>query len=402
MAAVDWFGWVIRGANFPRTGDEDQAAFPQFLDRRTLFPSQLEQIQIDDVNNDGRVGDLDRDGTRPENDQLGGVRLNGQLFLIDELANDNFNTTNPGLTGTVVYEGISIRTPFYRIVLTNGDLVFTFGRDQVEQFANATDGTFNPNLITFAQTGVGTETTSTVPTRDLVSSALVTFTTPVLVCFSGATMIATVRGERAARDLRVGDRLPTKDNGVQTIRYAASRRLTRSQLRGNPDLAPIRIAAGALGEDLPLRDLTVSPQHAILLHSATAELLTGEREVLIRAKHLLALPGVARVLPEEGVDYVHFLFDRHEIVFAEGAQAESLFLGDRTLDTFDPASEAELMALFGTLNLARQHKATARLIPDGRTQMAIAARLGGLTPAHEALRLSPATPSHGVRAHELH
>ena len=402
MAAVDWFGWVVRGANFPRTGDEDQAAFPQFLDNRTLFPSQLEQLQIDDVNNDGRVGDLDRDGTLPTHDQLGGVRLNGQLFLIDEIANDNFNTTNPQFTGVITYEGITYRTPFYRIVLTNGDLVFVLGRTQVEEIAAVNGGTFNPNLITFARTGVGTETTSVSPIQDLVSSSLSNFTSPVLVCFSGATLIATATGERAARDIKVGDRIPTKDNGVQTVRYVASRRLTHRQLRGNPDLAPIRIAAGALGDGLPLRDLTVSPQHAILVQSATAELLTGEREVLLRAKRLLALPGVERVFPEDGIDYVHFLFDRHEIVFAEGAQAESLFLGNRTLETFDPASEAELMALFGTLDLARQHRAAARLIPDGRTQTAIAARLGRPRVVRRSMPLSPPAPQRDGRKHEMH
>lgn len=161
-----------------------------------------------------------------------------------------------------------------------------------------------------------------------------------VVCFVRGTRIKTAKGEVAIEDLAVGDRVLTLDNGYQAIRWIGS---SRRQAKG--DLAPIRIKAGALGNE---RDLRVSPQHRMLLRGWQAELMFGDTEVLVAAKSLV---NDTTILREEGgeVDYFHMLFDRHEIVFAEGAPSESFHPGVEGWKALDAATRAEILELFPAL-----------------------------------------------------
>ena len=49
------------------------------------------------------------------------------------------------------------------------------------------------------------------------------------------------------------------------------------------------------------------------------------------------------------VTYVHFLFDRHQIMESDGAETESLFTGPEALKTVDPSARIEILHLFPEL-----------------------------------------------------
>jgi hypothetical protein len=168
--------------------------------------------------------------------------------------------------------------------------------------------------------------------------------TAVVVCFAAGTLILTDRGARPVEGLRAGDGVVTLDRGVQPLRWAGSRVLTGAELAAHPQLRPIRIAAGALGPGLPERDLTVSPQHRVLLRSEIARRMFGSAEVLAAARHLLGVPGVEVLDPPE-VAYFHLLFDHHEIVFANGAPAESLMVDAEAMRALSPEALAEIAAI---------------------------------------------------------
>jgi len=170
----------------------------------------------------------------------------------------------------------------------------------------------------------------------------------VTPCFTPGTAIATARGEVAIEDLRVGDAVVTRDNGPQEIRWIGSKRFSGRDLAAQPHLRPVLIRQGALGRGLPERDMYVSPNHRMLVASDQTALYFKEREVLAAAKHLINNRGVHEI-QTTGTTYVHFLFDRHEVVLGNGAWSESFQPGDYSLKGIGNAQRSEILELFPDL-----------------------------------------------------
>lgn len=166
-------------------------------------------------------------------------------------------------------------------------------------------------------------------------------------CFTADTRIKTPRGEVRAADIRAGDRVWTRDNGLQVVRWVGERHLTRAELLARPHLAPVTFQPGSLGPNLPERPLTVSPQHRVLVASALTQLWFGEDEVLAAAINLIPMAGVTQAVAD--VTYVHILFDQHEIICGDGAWSESFQPGEQVLRGFDTAQRAEIAELFPQL-----------------------------------------------------
>lgn len=186
------------------------------------------------------------------------------------------------------------------------------------------------------------------------------------ICFCAGTLIETETGPRPIETLAPGDRIRTLDHGFQALRWIGTRRLDALALRLAPQLRPVRIARDALGRGLPAHELLVSPQHRILVRSRVAERMSGAREVLIAAKHLVGLPGIAVVAESAPVTYLHPLFDRHEVVFANGAEAESLYTGRQALRSLTRAARAEIFTLFPELRAGGPAPEAARPLTTGR------------------------------------
>lgn len=186
------------------------------------------------------------------------------------------------------------------------------------------------------------------------------------ICFGRGALIRTPAGDTPVEALKPGDLVLTRDHGLQAIRWIGSRRLCAAELAVFPRLRPIRIAAGALGEGLPRRDLVVSPQHRILVRSRIARRMFGAPEVLVAARQLLAIEGVETDHGAEEIDYFHLLFARHEVIFANGCEAESLFTGREALRMAGRQAVAEILALFPELREPGPPPSSARPIPPGR------------------------------------
>ncbi|MEO1328156.1 MAG: Hint domain-containing protein [Pseudomonadota bacterium] len=167
-------------------------------------------------------------------------------------------------------------------------------------------------------------------------------------CFTRGVMIDTPNGPVAVEDLVEGDLVMTADNGAQPVRWIGSMKIDAQMLSEQPELAPIRIKAGALGGGLPTRDLLVSAEHAVLLTDWRAELVADESTVLAPAK-LLVNDSDIRPADVEEVEYFHLVFDQHQIVFAEGAAVETYRPTGKNYEAFDEARQAELLKLFPML-----------------------------------------------------
>lgn len=164
------------------------------------------------------------------------------------------------------------------------------------------------------------------------------------VCFTARTMIDTPTGPRAVEMLRPGDTVTTR-TGTAQMRWLGVQKISLSRQETDPRLTPVRIAAGALGHGRPNRDLLVSGQHRMLVHSASAHRKTGACSVLVAAQSLIGLPGIDRPAARATVTYVHFLCDRHEIVFANGAACETMLPGVQALKNLLPDARSDMLAV---------------------------------------------------------
>ncbi|TNY34282.1 type I secretion protein [Pelagovum pacificum] len=170
----------------------------------------------------------------------------------------------------------------------------------------------------------------------------------IMPCFTPGTTIATPRGEMLVEDLREGDRIITRDNGIQEIRWIGHKKMAGADLVKNPHLKPVLIKAGSLGAGLPERDMLVSPNHRVLVANDKTQLYFEEREVLASAKHLVGAQGIHRI-DVMATTYIHFMFDQHEVVLSNGSWTESFQPGDHSLKGIGNSQRQEIFELFPEL-----------------------------------------------------
>lgn len=166
-----------------------------------------------------------------------------------------------------------------------------------------------------------------------------------VICFTPGTRIATPEGPKLIQTLRQGDRVLTKDDGPQEVLWTGSRRMSGARLYAMPHLRPIRLRAGAFGNDRPEPDLIVSPAHRMLVKGAASQALFGTSEVLVRAEDLLNDTSIAVDHLLREVTYIHILLERHNIVFANGVETESFHPSNTALEMIDPGQRDVLMTV---------------------------------------------------------
>lgn len=211
-------------------------------------------------------------------------------------------------------------------------------------------------------------------TVNFTTGEVLTFSGIEIICFAQGTEIITADGPTCVEDLAEGDLVMTMDNGYQPVRWLGSKALSAADLQTAPKLRPIRIAAGALGNGTPARDLLVSRQHRVLLRSAIAERMFGVKEVLVAAIKLIELPGIDIAEDVDGVTYFHILFDRHEIVFSYGAATESLFTGPEALKAVSEDARAEILQLFPDIAEQTERTAARHIPTKGQRVLRLIAR----------------------------
>ena len=100
----------------------------------------------------------------------------------------------------------------------------------------------------------------------------------------------------------------------------------------------------------------------------------GMIEVLTPAIKLTALPGIYVDDSVDSVKYFHLLFDHHQMIFAENAPTESLFIGPEALESLGTAVRREIFGIFPELADLNHIADPARLIPRGRLQAQLVTR----------------------------
>lgn len=195
-----------------------------------------------------------------------------------------------------------------------------------------------------------------------------------LICVSLArgTRITMGDGRQTPiEELAPGDRVLTRDHGARPVRWVG-----RATLRGVGAFAPVVITAGTMGNT---GDLIVSQHHRMFLYQRRRSALVATSELLVQAKHLTDGEQIF-VRPGGYVDYFSLVFDRHEIIYAEGIPAESLLINAATLAHLPAQISTDLRAALPELQ-HNQHfgtEASRRLLEAiGRDALIGPGRGGG-------------------------
>lgn len=186
-------------------------------------------------------------------------------------------------------------------------------------------------------------------------------------CLASGVLVQTNKGDVLVEDLGPGDLVAAYGGQMVPVLRTFERHVSGSMLRIFPKLRPVRITAGALGEGLPKRDLLVSRQHRMLVCSKIAKRMCAS-DVLIPAIKLTKLPGIFVDEAVTDVAYYHILFQRHEVIYAEGAPTESLYTGAEAMKSLQPEARAEILTLFPELQDADYTPVSAFPIPKQNIQ----------------------------------
>lgn len=179
-------------------------------------------------------------------------------------------------------------------------------------------------------------------------------------CFVSGTEIATIGGLVSVDDLRPGDKVITRDNGIQEICWIGSR-----EVDAVGKMAPVKVNPGALNGNE--NAIWLSPNHRVLVMEASLDMLFATNEALVAVKHLVNREGINKVTGGK-VRYYHILFENHEVILSNGIWTESFHPGQEGINAFDDEVRQELAYLFPELvegNALASYGGTARTVLKG-------------------------------------
>lgn len=161
-------------------------------------------------------------------------------------------------------------------------------------------------------------------------------------CFTPGTRILTPTGPLPVETLMPGDKVSCYGGGHAAIQLVTSRNLSSEDIEAFPEAGPILLPRNLLAPGSPQADLVVSPLHRILIENEHFELLFGLSSAFVPARDV---PGARRAQVENGTTYIHLLTERHEVVIANGAPAETLLPGDMSMLSLTATERERVAAL---------------------------------------------------------
>ncbi|HEX4365383.1 MAG TPA: Hint domain-containing protein [Rhodopila sp.] len=131
------------------------------------------------------------------------------------------------------------------------------------------------------------------------------------LCFCAGTAIATPGGEVPVEHLAVGDLVLTLSGRARAIAWIGAGRVLATRGRRNA-ATPVIVRKGALGADVPHRDLHVTKAHSLYLDG-----------VLIPVEFLVNHRSILWDDHAQEVMLYHIELETHDVLMANGAPAES-------------------------------------------------------------------------------
>lgn len=135
-------------------------------------------------------------------------------------------------------------------------------------------------------------------------------------CFLAGTRILTPRGEVPVEELNIAILIDTL-KGPLPVKWIGRRRFRKVTSSWDRGVAPIRVARFALDDQYPSRDLYLSPLHCLFVDGVLIPV-----ELLVNGSSI----ATAKMDHSDVIEYFHIELESHEVIFAEGAPAETLLV----------------------------------------------------------------------------
>lgn len=233
-----------------------------------------------------------------------------------------------------------------KTTLDNGEMTLSYNsasKVYTVSFFDDSGTNTNDRQLSFSFTG----NPSTTSTLNMTTSTFVKYESNAaqdaflvnasnVICYSKGTYITTEKGDVLVEDLVAGDMALTVSGQYAPVKWLG-RRTINCKTHPNPtDAWPVCIKQGAFGDQLPKRDLYLSPLHSIYVNGhfiPAIDLVNG-----------------SNIIQEQfaEVTYFHVELPSHNVIFAEGLPAES-YLDDNNRNFFvgsDNSSVTDLHSEF--------------------------------------------------------
>jgi len=234
-------------------------------------------------------------------------------------------------TGNVTLSDVTVTDPLGGGTLASGVTLLPGASDRLTASHTLTQADMDAgasfvDTATASARSPGSGIVDVGPVSDSVSTPL-----GAAPCYCRGTLIRTRCGEEPVEKLQLGDEVMTASGVARPIKWIGRRSYGGRFVMGREDILPICIKAGALNDNVPRRDLWISPNHAMYFEDECAG-------VLIEARDLVNGVSIVQAESVEQVEYFHIELDTHDVIVAEGALAES-FIDDHSRGMFHNAHE---------------------------------------------------------------
>ena len=131
-------------------------------------------------------------------------------------------------------------------------------------------------------------------------------------------------GPKRIENIRTGDLIVTRDEGLQPVRMIWQRTVTAAEIQADPALAPVRIGARTVGPMMPQQELRLASGHRVLVPGWRLEGVADATACLVSAGDIARASDTAHVdkSPVE-ITYYNVVFDRHQVFCVNGLPVES-------------------------------------------------------------------------------
>jgi N-acetylneuraminic acid mutarotase len=258
--------------------------------------------------------------TDPDGDSISSVKID-IYFLKFQGDGDQLTATTTGTSITAHYDAAS-------------EILTLSGIDTAEHYTQVLDSvsffSTNPD-----PTNGGADTDRFVSWTAIdaagASSGAILEDIDIVPCYCGGTLIETAQGPQSVEALNIGDMVMTASGLARPIKWIGRRSYSGRFILGNTDVLPVCIKAGALDDNVPRRDLWISPHHAMYFKEENDGML-------VEARHLVNGVSIVQAERVDQVEYFHIELDTHDAIIAEGALSET-FLDDDSRGMFHNAHE---------------------------------------------------------------